>query len=127
MNWKQNNNRTQLEGNKIKEQKGMKLTTNIKDKLQYYINNNEAVYQFCGEVVKISNETAQKNKKELLGYFKRANLILVYDKHSNFVKCAWSELTDKATDDDVLFLLDGVGVLKCISQKDALANNLIVA
>lgn len=105
----------------------MKLTTNIKDKLQYYISNNEVVYQFCGEVVKTSNETAQKNKKELLGYFKRANLILVYDKNSNFVRSGWSELTDRATDDDVLFLLDGVGVLICISPKEALANNLIVA
>lgn len=105
----------------------MKLTTNIKDKLQYYINNNEVVYQFCGEVVKTSNETTQKNKKELLGYFKRANLILVYDKNSNFVRGGWPKLTDRATDDDVLFLLDGVGVLICISPKEALANNLIVA
>lgn len=87
----------------------MKVTTYIKEKLQYYINNNEDVYQFCDELVEISNEAMQKNKEELLDYFKRANQILVY------------------ADDDVLFLLYDVGVLTCISKKATLDNNLIAA
>lgn len=51
----------------------MKLITDIKEKLQYYINNNEVVYQSCGELVEVSNETMQKNKNALLDSFKRVN------------------------------------------------------
>lgn len=87
----------------------MKVITDIKEKFQYYINNNEVVYQFCGELVEISNEAMLKNKEELLDYFKRANQILVY------------------TDDDVQFLLNGVEVMTCIQSKSALDNNLIAA
>ena len=29
----------------------MKLITDIKEKLQYHINNNEVVYQFCSELM----------------------------------------------------------------------------
>ena len=86
----------------------MKFITDIKEKLQYYINNNEDVYQFCDELVEMSNDAMQKNKEELLDYFKRANQILVY------------------ADDDVLFLLYGIGVLTCIPQKATL-DNLIAA
>lgn len=105
----------------------MKLITDIKEKLQYYINNNEVVYQFCGELVEISNETIQKNKNALLDSYNKANLIEMYGKHTSFVKDGWPELTEWSTDDDVLFLLDGIGVLICIPQKEALDNNLIVA
>ena len=87
----------------------MKVITDIKENLQYYINNNEDIYHFCGELIEKSNEAMQKNKDELLDYFKRANQILVY------------------TDDDVLFLLDGVEVMICIQSKSALDNNLIAA
>lgn len=87
----------------------MKVTTDIKEKLQYYINNNEDVYQFCDELVEMSNDAMQKNKEELLDYFKRANQILVY------------------ADDDVLFLLYGLEVLICIQRKSAFDNYLIAA
>lgn len=87
----------------------MKVTTDIKEKLQYYINNNEDVYQFCDELVEMSNDAMLKNKEELLDYFKRANQILVY------------------ADDDVLFLLYGLEVLICIQRKSAFDNNLIAA
>lgn len=105
----------------------MKLITDIKEKLQYYINNNEVVYQFCGELVEISNEAVQKNKNALLDSFNRANLIEMYGKHNSSVKDGWPELTEWSTDDDVLFLLNGIGVLICIPKKEALDNNLIVA
>lgn len=97
----------------------MKLITDIKEKLQYYINNNEVVYQFCGELVEVSNETMQKNKNTLLDSVNRANYIEMYGKHDSFVKDGLSELTEWSSDDDVLFLLDGIGVLtlywRCIS------------
>lgn len=64
----------------------MKLITDIKEKLQYYINNNEVVYQFCGELVEVSNETMQKNKNALLDSFKRVNLVKIYNKHNSFAK-----------------------------------------
>lgn len=51
----------------------------------------------------------------------------VYTKHDRWEKDGWSELADWSTDDDVLFLLDGVGVMICIPKKEALANNLIAA
>lgn len=105
----------------------MKLITDIKEKLQYYINNKEVVYQFCGELIDISNETMQKNKNALLDSFNRANLIEIYGKHNSFVGNGLSKLTEWSTDNDVLFLLDGIGVLICISKKSALDNNLIAA
>ena len=45
----------------------MKLTTDIKEKLHYYINNKEVVYQSCGELVEVSNDTKKENKDTLLG------------------------------------------------------------
>ena len=105
----------------------MKLTTDIKEKLQYYISNNEVVWQFCGDLVEVSNDTEKENKEALLGYCRTANRIEVYDKHNSFVKEGWSDLADWSTDDDVLFLLDGIGVLICIPRKLAVENNLIAA
>lgn len=105
----------------------MKLITDIKEKLQYYINNNEVVYQFCGELVEVSNETMQKNKNALLDSFKRVNLVKIYNKHNSFAKNGCPELTDWSTDDNGLFLLYGVRVLTCISKKATLDNNLIAA
>ena len=104
----------------------MKLIKDIKEKLQYYINNNKVVYQFCGELVEISNETMLKNKNALLDFFNRANLIEMYGKHNSFVKNGWPELIEWSTDDDVLFLLDGIGGLICNPPKVALDNNLIM-
>lgn len=105
----------------------MKVTTDIKEKLQHYISNNKVVYQFYSEPIEISNETIQKSKNALLVSFNKANLIKRYGKHNSFVKDGWSELTERSADDDVLFLLDGVGVLICIPRKSALDNNLIAA
>lgn len=90
-----------------------------------YVESNEVVYQFCGELMEVSNDTEKKNKETLLGYFRRANRVEVYDKHNSFVKDGWAELADWSTDDDVLFLLDGIGVLIYIPQKEAIKNNLI--
>ena len=79
------------------------------DTLRTYVEANEVVQQFCGELMKVSNDTEKENKETLLGYFRRANRVEVYTKHDRWAKDGWSELTDWSTDDDVLFLLDGVG------------------
>ena len=104
----------------------MKFITDIKEKLQYYINNNEVVYPVSGELIEISNETSQKNKNALLDYFNRVNLVKIYNKHNSFAKDGCPELTDWSTDDNGLFLLYGIGVLTCIPQKATL-DNLIAA
>ena len=95
--------------------------------LRRYIEQNEVVYQFCGELMEVSNDIEKENKETLLGYFRRANCVEVYTKHDSLAKKGWTELADWSTDDDVLFLLDGVGVLICIPKKEATANNLVEA
>ena len=95
--------------------------------LRRYIEQNEVVYQFCGELMEVSNDKEKVNKETLLGYFRRANCVEIYTKHDSFVANNWPELSSWSTDDDVLFLLDGVGVMICIPKKKAIANNLIEA
>ncbi len=99
----------------------------IADVLRTYVESNEVVYQFCGELMNVSNDNEKENKESLLKYFRRANRVEVYTKHDRWAKDGWPELTDWSMDDDVLFLLDGVGVMICISKKEAIANNLIEA
>ncbi len=99
----------------------------IADVLRTYVESNEVVYQFCGELMNVSNDNEKENKESLLKYFRRANRVEVYTKHDRWAKDGWPELADWSMDDDVLFLLDGVGVMICISKKEAIANNLIEA
>ena len=105
----------------------MSITKNIISQLLNYVMNNEVVYQFCGELLEVSNDIEKENKETLLGYFRRANRVEVYTKQDRWAKDGWPELTGWSTDDDMLFLLDGVGVMICIPKKEALANNLIEA
>ena len=42
-------------------------------------------------------------------------------------KDGWTELVDWSTDDDVLFLLQDIGVLICVPEKLAIDNKLIAA
>ena len=102
------------------------MTANITaDILQKYVETNEVVFQYCGELVEVSNDTEKENKEILLGYFRRGNRVEVYTKQDRWAKDGWSELTDWSTDDDVLFLLDGVGVMNFIPKKEAVENHLI--
>ena len=101
--------------------------TITKDTLREYVKENEVVYQFCGDLMEVSNDIEKENKETLLGYFRSANCVEVYTKHDSLAKKGWTELADWSTDDDVLFILDGVGVLICIPKKEATANNLIEA
>lgn len=55
---------------------------NIKaNTLQAYVEANEVVYQFCGELMEVSNGTEKENKETLLDYFRRANRVELYTKH----------------------------------------------
>ena len=99
---------------------------NIKaNKLQAYVEANEVVYQFCGELMEVSNDTEKENKETLLDYFRRANRVELYTKHDRWAKDGWPELADWSTDDDVLFLLNGIGVMICIPKKEAVKKHLI--
>lgn len=74
--------------------------------------------------MEVSNDTEKENKEILLGYFRRGNRVEVYTKQDRWAKDGWSELADWSTDDDVLFLLDGVGVMNFIPKKEAVENHL---
>ena len=111
----------------VKRTKSMKLTTDMKEKLQYYINNNEVVCQFRSELVEASNETTQENKNAGPDYFNRVKPIEVYGKHHSFTRDNWSELTDWVTNDDFLFLLDCVGMMIRTPKKEVLTNNILAA
>lgn len=105
----------------------MTIVNNIVSLLLNYVTNNEVVYQFCGELMEVSNDAEKENKETLLGYFRRANRVEVNTKQDRWAKDGWPELADWTTDDDVLFLLDGVGVIICIPKKEAIGDNLITA
>lgn len=103
------------------------INTQIVNILRKYIEQNEVVYQFCGELMEVSNESEKENKETLFRYFSRANRVEVYTKHDRWAKDVWPELADWSTSNDVLFFLDGVRVLICIPKKEAISNNLIEA
>ena len=100
---------------------------NLVSQLLNYVTNNEVVYQFCGELMEVSNDNEKENKAALLSYLSRAKRIEVYDKHNAFEQDGWTELVDWSTDDDVLFLLQDIGVLICVPEKLAIDNKLIAA
>lgn len=103
----------------------MMITNITADILQKYVEANEVVFQFCGELVEVSNDTEKENKETLLRYLRRGDRVEVYTKQDRWAKDGWSELADWSTDDDVLFLLDGVGVMICIPKKESVENHLI--
>lgn len=101
--------------------------TSTIETLRHYVRHNEVVWQFCGDLVEVANDNEKENRDALLGYFRTAKQIEVYDKHDSFVADNWPELADWSTDDDVLFLLDGIGVLICVPKAHAIENKLIAA
>ena len=106
--------------------KNMKINITA-DILQKHIETNEVVYQFCGELMEVSNDKEKENKETLLGYFRGVNRVEIYTKHDSFVANNWTELSSWSTDDDVLFLLQNIGVLICVPKKEALNNKLIAS
>ena len=105
----------------------MNSENNIKENLRTYITNNEVIFQAFGNLVEVANEAEKENREELLAYFDDASSVEVYQKGHRFIKDEFADLDGWATDDDVMFLLQNIGVLICISKKDALNNEIIAA
>ena len=101
--------------------------TIAKDTLREYVMRNEVVFQAFGDLVEVANEAEKENREELLAYFDDASSVEVYQKGHWFIKDEFADLDGWATDDDVMFLLQNIGVLICVPKKLALDNNLIAA
>lgn len=98
-----------------------------KESLRDYIKQNEVVFQAFGDLIEIANESEEKNKQELLSYFDKVASVEVYSKGHWYIKEDFCELNDWSSDDDVLFLLQNIGVLICVPKNLAVQNKLIVA
>lgn len=95
--------------------------------LRLYIENNEVVFQAVGELVEVANAAEEANKAALLSYFDNATSVEFFTKGHSFIKDEFADLDGWATDDDVLFLLQNIGVLICVPKQHAIENKLIVA
>lgn len=104
----------------------MKTADNIKELLLDYIKTNEVVYQACNDLIEVSNEENEDNRQTLLGYFDKTSSIAIYEKGASFIHEPFEELDNWATKDDVLFLLEIIGVLISIPRNTALNAGLIV-
>lgn len=105
----------------------MNLKNNIKENLRTYIINNEVVFQAFGNLVEIANEVEKENREELLTYFDDASSVEIYQKGHWLIKDEFADLDEWATENDVLFLLQNIGVLICVPRRLALDNKLIAA
>lgn len=105
----------------------MKIAENIKEKLCEYIKQNEVVFQAFGNLVEVANENEKENKEELLAFFKDSSSVEVFNKGHWFIKDDFADLNSWAQENDVLFLLQNIGVLICVNKRDALTNKLIAA
>lgn len=101
--------------------------TIAKGTLREYVMRNEVEFQAFGNLVEVANEAEKENREELLAYFDDASSVEVYQKVHWFIKDEFADLDGWATEDDVLFLLQNIGVLICVPKKLALDNNLIAA
>ena len=53
-----------------KKQRNIMITNITADILQKYVETNEVVFQFCGELVEVSNDTEKENKETLIRYLR---------------------------------------------------------
>lgn len=98
-----------------------------KDALREYVEHNEVVFQSYGDLIEIANSIEIENKENLLRYITVASNVEVYEKDHFYIKEDFSYLNTWAKEDDILFLLQPIGILICITKKDALDYNLIAA
>lgn len=103
----------------------MKPVENILERLKQFVKYNEVVYQVCNELTEVSNEENIENRKVLLRYFDKASSVELYEKGSSFIHEPFEDIDNWATKDDVLFLLEIIGVLICIPRNVALSVGLI--
>ena len=101
--------------------------TIAKDTLREYFMRNEVVFQAFGNLVEVANEAEKENREELLAYFDDASSVEVYQKGHWFIKDEFADLDGWATDDDVMFLIQNIGVLICVPKQQAIENKLIAA
>ena len=101
--------------------------TIAKDTLREYVMRNEVVFHAFGNTVEVANEPQKENREELLAYFDDASTVEVYQKGHWFIKDEFADLDGWATDDDVMFLLQNIGVLICVPKQQAIENKLIAA
>lgn len=92
-----------------------------------YLQNNEVVFQTLDGLIEVANDIEKENKVNIIEYLDKTASIDIYEKDHMFIKDNFSDLNNWSLKEDVLFLLQPVGVLVCISKKDALKNALIVA
>ena len=101
--------------------------TIAKDTLREYVKENEVVFQAFGSLVEVANEAEKENREELLSYFDDASSVEIYQKGHWFIKDEFADLDGWATQDDVLFLLQNIGVMICVAKQQAIENKLIAA
>lgn len=95
--------------------------------LRDYVKQNEVVFQAIDSLVNVSNDSEKENREELLSYLSDAAGVEAFSKGHCSIKNDFPELAEWATEEDVLFLLRGVGVLICVPKRMAADNNLIAA
>lgn len=103
----------------------MKISQTSRQNLLRYIKNNEVVYQVYGELIEVSNVENIDNRNTLIEYFNQSSSIEMYSKDDEYIREPFNDLNNWATDDDVLFLLEGPGVMICIPKKETVENHLI--
>lgn len=96
-----------------------------KDILKKYIERSEVVFQVSGELIEVSNEGNEDNRKALLEAITHSSNIVLYEKGSSFTHENFEDLDNWATSEDSLFLIEPSGVLICISRKIAIEQGMI--
>ena len=91
-----------------------------KDTLREYVKENEVVFQAFGSLVGVANESEKENREELLSYFDDTLGVEIYQKGHRFIKDEFADLDRWATQNDVLFPLQNVGVLICVPKNKPL-------
>lgn len=97
------------------------------DTLREYVKENEVVFQAFGNLIEVANESEKESREELLSYFNDASSVEIYKKGHWFIKDEFADLNRWATKDDVLFLLQNIGVLICVPKQHAIEKKLIAA
>ena len=97
------------------------------DNLLDFAKNNEVVYQAFGDLVEVANSKETENRDIIIGYLKQAASVEVYPKGHWFIKDDFADLDGWSTDEDVLFLLQPIGVLICVPKVIASKNNLLIS
>lgn len=90
--------------------------TIAKNTLREYVKENEVVFQAFGSLVEVANGAEKENREELLSYFDDASSVEIYQKGHWFIKDEFADLDGWATQDDVLFLLQNIGVMICVAN-----------